>query len=132
MNLRAERVRLGREDRETFDARRFRRRIFRSPPFPKAREGEGLRAAARDEIRLLLLGAQFLPFILKTAVGIGRVADFCVFSTGSCCVSRAQGAGASATDGLEGKLGRLSRGFAASVAGPSTAPHYYLRARAEK
>src|SRR5208283_4833236 len=45
---------------------------------------------------------------LKTAIGVGRAANFCVFSTESCRVSRARGAGASATDGLEGRLGRLS------------------------
>src|SRR5271157_3634425 len=68
---------------------------------------------------------------LNPAVGVGRAADFCDFSTKSCCVSRARGVAASATDGPEGKLGRLSRGFAASVAGPSTAPHF-LPARAKK
>jgi len=69
--------------------------------------------------------------ILNPAVGVGRAGDFCDFSTKSCCVSRARGVAASATDGPEGKLGRLSRGFAASVAGPSTAPHF-LPARAKK
>ena len=68
---------------------------------------------------------------LNPAVGVGRAADFCDFSTKSCCVSRVRGVAASATDGPEGKLGRLSRGFAASVAGPSTALHF-LPARAKK
>src|SRR5271157_3014992 len=72
-----------------------------------------------------------VAIILNPAVGVGRAADFCDFSTKSCCVSRARGVAASATDGPEGKLGRLSRGFAASVAGPSTAPHF-LPARAKK
>ena len=69
--------------------------------------------------------------IQNPAVGVGRAADFCDFSTKSCCVSRARGVAVSATDGPEGKLGRLSRGFAASVAGPSTALHF-LPARAKK
>src|SRR5450759_750646 len=68
--------------------------------------------------------------ILKTAVGFGWSTDCLAFSTLG-CISRARGVGASATDGPEGKLGRLSRGFAASVAGPSTAPQF-LRARVEK
>src|SRR5450756_2174837 len=67
---------------------------------------------------------------LKTAVGFGWSTDCLAFSTLG-CISRARGVGASATDGPEGKLGRLSRGFAASVAGPSTAPQF-LRARVEK
>ena len=45
---------------------------------------------------------------LNPAVGVGRAADFCDFSTESCCVSRARGVAVSATDGPEGKLGRLS------------------------
>src|ERR1035437_6607282 len=67
---------------------------------------------------------------LKTAVGFGWSTDCLAFSTLG-CISRARGVGASATDGPEGKLGRLSRGFAASVAGPSTAPQF-LRVRVEK
>ncbi|MGO9237423.1 MAG: hypothetical protein ACLP4V_26320, partial [Methylocella sp.] len=41
---------------------------------------------------------------LNPAVGVGRAADFCDFSTKSCCVSRVRGVAASATDGPKGKL----------------------------
>jgi hypothetical protein len=56
---------------------------------------------------------------------------FFVFSTGSCLLTRMRGAGESGIDALEGRSGKLSRGFAASVGGSSTAPHF-LQARAEK
>ena len=86
---------------------------------------EGVRNFSRQ------ISARVFCFTLNPAVGVGRAADFCDFSTKSCCVSQARGVAASATDGPEGKLGRLSRGFAASVAGSSTAPHF-LPARAKK
>jgi hypothetical protein len=64
MNPRADRVRLGRQDREAFDARRFRRRrVLRLPPFPKSRESKRPSVSARDKIGLFLLRAELLPFI---------------------------------------------------------------------
>ncbi len=113
---------------------------FRELPDPRQR---GKVLYPLDEILLLCLlavlaGAEtfvdialFGQMNLNPAVGVGRAADFCDFSTKSCCVSRVRGVAASATDGPKGKLGRLSRGFAASVAGPSTALHF-LPARAKK
>jgi len=61
---------------------------------------EGSNHADRD--------AQFHYINLNPPVGVGRAADFCDFSTESCCVSQARGVAVSATDGPEGKLGRLS------------------------
>ena len=101
----------------------FARANFRTP--------QGVTEARAPLAFWILLQAVWAALNLNPAVGVGRAADFCDFSTKSCCVSRVRGVAASATDGPEGKLGRLSRGFAASVAGPSTALDF-LPARAKK